>query len=83
MDYATGAPYVTMDMNPITPKIYKDVIVFSPHKFLGGVESPGVMVIKKHLYFNTKPYISGGGKDSVGSGDGDWGSESEFESFLY
>ena len=61
LDYATGAPYVDINMNPITPGAHKDVIVFSPHKFLGGVESPGVLVIKKVLFRNPKPMVSGGG----------------------
>ena len=61
LDYATGAPYVDINMNPITPGSHKDVIVFSPHKFLGGVESPGVLVIKKTLFRNPTPVVSGGG----------------------
>ena len=61
VDYASGAPYIEMNMNPIIGGAYKDVIVFSPHKFLGGVETPGVLVIKKNLFRNSKPFVSGGG----------------------
>lgn len=35
-DYATAAPYVKMDMNPLSSLAYKDAIVFSGHKLLGG-----------------------------------------------
>ncbi len=47
-DYATAGPYVHVDMNPRStdPNCYKDAIFFSPHKFLGGPGSPGVIVIK-------------------------------------
>ena len=61
VDYASGAPYIEMNMNPVEKGAYKDVIVFSPHKFLGGVESPGVLVIKKNLFKNPRPFVSGGG----------------------
>jgi selenocysteine lyase/cysteine desulfurase len=69
-DYATAAPYVKMDMNPppdpplyeSTSMIAKDAIFYSPHKMLGGVGSPGVLVVKKELvsHFNA-PRRSGGG----------------------
>ena len=61
VDYATGAPYVDMNMNPVAKGTYKDAIVFSPHKFLGGIESPGVLVVKKGLFKNKTPVVSGGG----------------------
>jgi len=52
-DYATAAPYVKVDMNPVLADhpdrslAYKDAVFFSGHKFLGGPGSPGVLVIKK------------------------------------
>jgi len=52
-DYATAAPYVKIDMNPILADhpsgslAYMDAVYFSGHKFLGGPGSPGVLVIKK------------------------------------
>lgn len=45
-DYATGASYMNMNMNPTHPDypdpslITKDAIVFSGHKILGGVGTP-------------------------------------------
>jgi selenocysteine lyase/cysteine desulfurase/tRNA(Ile)-lysidine synthase TilS/MesJ len=66
-DYATAAPYVShMDMNPISPheneNIAKDAIFFSPHKMIGGVATPGVLIVKKHLVSQVQvPSRSGGG----------------------
>ena len=62
-DYASGAPYTKMDMNPNSVKYQedyaanegevvdpsKDAIYFSPHKCYGGTSTPGVLVIKKHV----------------------------------
>jgi selenocysteine lyase/cysteine desulfurase len=53
-DYATAAPYVKMDMNPVilgedSSYVYKDAIIFSGHKFVGGPGCPGVLVVKKRL----------------------------------
>ncbi|XP_065205688.1 uncharacterized protein LOC135835380 isoform X2 [Planococcus citri] len=53
-DYATAAPYVPLDMNPLLPGndkgVHKDAIFFSGHKFVGGVQTPGVLVAKKQLF---------------------------------
>ena len=64
-DYATAAPYVTMNMNPIVtgpdaPYVYKDAIVFSGHKFVGGPGCPGILVVKKDIIPDI-PTIPGGG----------------------
>lgn len=53
-DYATAAPYVKIDMNPVisgrdAPYAYKDAIYFSGHKFVGGPGCPGVLVVKKRV----------------------------------
>lgn len=53
-DYATAAPYVKIDMNPViisddSAYAYKDAIIFSGHKFLGGPGAPGVLIVKKKL----------------------------------
>ena len=53
-DYASGAPYLKMDMNPNPIRFggddaSKDAIFFSPHKCYGGTSTPGVLVIKKHV----------------------------------
>jgi selenocysteine lyase/cysteine desulfurase len=45
-DYASAAPYVNIDMNPFVQGeengelAYKDAIYFSPHKFIGGPQTP-------------------------------------------
>ena len=66
-DYATAAPYVKMDMNPPPSRDHpsspsKDAIFLSPHKMLGGVGTPGVLIVKKHLVSQVNaPRRSGGG----------------------
>lgn len=66
-DYATCAPYVNIDMNPVVtdearrPFVYKDAIFISGHKFIGGPGSPGVLVVKKRLLTNAVPTVPGGG----------------------
>ncbi|XP_050546632.1 uncharacterized protein LOC126908518 isoform X2 [Daktulosphaira vitifoliae] len=64
-DYATAAPYVLMDMNPLFPAndqaVYKDAIFFSGHKFVGGIQTPGILVAKKKLFKNKIPVGGGGG----------------------
>ena len=62
-DYATAGPYVPIDMNPARGdgRFAKDAVFFSPHKFLGGVNSPGVLVMKKSLCRNAVPRQPGGG----------------------
>lgn len=65
-DYATAAPYVEIDMNPVIDGenrglVYKDAIFFSPHKFIGGPDTPGILVAKKHLFINKVPENPGGG----------------------
>lgn len=55
-DYASGAPYLRMDMNPNPTRFggddaSKDAVYFSPHKCYGGTSTPGVLVIKKHVSF--------------------------------
>ena len=41
--------------------VYKDAIFFSVHKFVGGPETPGVLVAKKKLFRNPTPSLGGGG----------------------
>uniref|UniRef100_M4B796 Aminotransferase class V domain-containing protein n=1 Tax=Hyaloperonospora arabidopsidis (strain Emoy2) TaxID=559515 RepID=M4B796_HYAAE len=66
-DYATCAPYVDIDMNPVVadksrrPFVYKDAVYFSGHKFIGGPGSPGVLIVKKRLLTNAVPTVPGGG----------------------
>jgi selenocysteine lyase/cysteine desulfurase len=65
-DYATAAPYVNIDMNPIVDGdehglCAKDAIYFSMHKFVGGPQTPGVLIAKKKLFQNPVPHAGGGG----------------------
>ena len=62
VDFAAAAPYDQIDMHPEgDPESYLDGIYFSPHKFLGGPGSPGIVVFNKRLYHNTTPDDPGGG----------------------
>ncbi len=63
-DYAAAAPYVAMRMNPDRDdggRTAKDAIFISPHKFIGGPGTPGVLAVKKHLLTNRVPSTPGGG----------------------
>ena len=63
-DFAAAAPYVDIDMNPVCddhPDPHKDAVVLSPHKFIGGPGTPGVLAIRRELLTNTVPDIVGGG----------------------
>lgn len=61
VDFACSAPYIHINMHPENPKQQLDAIYFSPHKFLGGPGSTGVVVFKKDLYKNQVPDNPGGG----------------------
>ncbi|MDO1500765.1 aminotransferase class V-fold PLP-dependent enzyme [Winogradskyella maritima] len=60
-DYACSAPYVDINMHPEDEDSYLDAIFFSPHKFLGGPGTSGVLVFNKKLYKNMVPDCPGGG----------------------
>jgi selenocysteine lyase/cysteine desulfurase len=62
-DFAAAAPYVAIEMNPHDgdPTTAKDAIFLSPHKFVGGPSTPGVLVIRRELVTNTVPDVPGGG----------------------
>jgi selenocysteine lyase/cysteine desulfurase len=61
IDFAASAPYVEINMHPSDPKEKLDAIFFSPHKFLGGPGSSGVVIFDKALYELTVPDHPGGG----------------------
>jgi selenocysteine lyase/cysteine desulfurase len=61
IDFAASAPYVDIDMHPLNDRRQLDAIFFSPHKFLGGPGSAGVLVFNKNLYKNNTPDSPGGG----------------------
>lgn len=61
VDFAASAPYVKIDMHPADPMEKLDAIFFSPHKFLGGPGSSGIMIFDKSLYKKKIPDHPGGG----------------------
>ena len=62
-DFAAAGPYVQIDMGPADsdPLTYKDAIFLSPHKFIGGPGTPGVLVARRALLRNRVPTVPGGG----------------------
>lgn len=65
-DYAAAAPYVEIDMTPSGIGEYgaidgKDAVFLSPHKFIGGPGTPGILAMKRHLLTNRVPARPGGG----------------------
>jgi len=50
VDFACSAPYVDINMHPIDPEERLDAISFSPHKFLGGPGTTGILVFSSDLY---------------------------------
>jgi selenocysteine lyase/cysteine desulfurase len=76
-DFAAAGPYVEVEMEPhrASPGTgpnrgvpdgkagldYKDAVVVSPHKFIGGPGTPGVLVARRELFRNRVPVSPGGG----------------------
>ncbi|MEU8403563.1 aminotransferase class V-fold PLP-dependent enzyme [Nonomuraea sp. NPDC048892] len=56
-DYAAAAPYVPIRMADGG----KDALFLSPHKFIGGPQTPGVLVVRRDLIRNRVPTAPGGG----------------------
>jgi selenocysteine lyase/cysteine desulfurase len=61
VDFACSAPYADINMHPEDPLEKLDAIFFSPHKFLGGPGTSGVMIFDSKLYKNKVPDNPGGG----------------------
>lgn len=61
VDFAASAPYVEMNMHPEDPMMALDAIMFSPHKFLGGPGTSGVLIFNSSIYKNPVPDNPGGG----------------------
>jgi selenocysteine lyase/cysteine desulfurase len=61
VDFACSAPYIDIDMHPANQMQQLDAIYFSPHKFLGGPGSSGILVFHPSLYKNEIPDDPGGG----------------------
>jgi selenocysteine lyase/cysteine desulfurase len=77
-DFAASAPYVEIDMNP-PPGKYDgdaslDAVFISPHKFIGGPGSMGVLVFNERIYHKElPPSVSAGGTvDYVGPASEDF-----------
>lgn len=64
-DMAAGAPYLKIEMNSRDPEqralASMDACFISPHKFIGGPGTPGVLVAKRELFKNSVPAVPGGG----------------------
>ncbi len=59
-DFAASAPYVNIDVRPGEADGI-DALMLSPHKFLGGPGSPGVLLFHESLYQLRTPTTAGGG----------------------
>jgi selenocysteine lyase/cysteine desulfurase len=62
-DYAACAPYVTINVSAPEgdPDARLDAVFISPHKFIGGPGTPGVLVVRRELLTNRVPAVPGGG----------------------
>lgn len=62
-DYAAAGPYVPIRMAATAAgrTDHKDAIFLSPHKFVGGPQTPGVLVVRRELVRNRVPTAPGGG----------------------
>ena len=62
-DYAAAGPYVPIRVAPSAPGAgdHKDAVFLSPHKFPGGPQTPGVLVVRRELVRNAVPTVPGGG----------------------
>lgn len=69
-DYAAAAPYLAIDLQAHSPSANSredasytslDALFLSPHKFVGGPGTPGILVVKKSLLPKRQPAVPGGG----------------------
>jgi len=62
-DYAAAGPYVDMRVSASGPGggDHKDAVFLSPHKFPGGPQTPGVLIVRRELVRNPVPTVPGGG----------------------
>lgn len=61
VDFACSAPYIDINMRPDNELQHLDAIYLSPHKFLGGPATTGILVFDPKLYKNKVPDNPGGG----------------------
>jgi len=76
VDFACSGPYVDINMHPDVECAHLDAVFFSPHKFLGGPGTPGILIFNKDLYKNQIPDQPGGGTVMWTN---PWGGHSYFE----
>ncbi len=69
-DYAVAGPYLPVRVGETAPGAgdHKDAVFLSPHKFVGGPQTPGVLVVRRELVRNAVPTVPGGGTVSFVSG---------------
>ncbi|WP_299592433.1 aminotransferase class V-fold PLP-dependent enzyme [uncultured Microbulbifer sp.] len=68
-DYAAAAPYVAIDVQGTDSLSGKDALFISPHKFVGGPGTPGILIVRRDLLPEGQPAVTGGGTVSwVGPG---------------
>jgi selenocysteine lyase/cysteine desulfurase len=65
-DFAAAAPHLDIAMNGGRATVddegaAKDAVFFSPHKFIGGPGTPGVLLVRRNVVANTVPVVPGGG----------------------
>lgn len=65
-DFGAAAPYVAVELAPYRPGPdsaldYKDAVFISPHKFIGGPGTPGILAARRDLFTNRVPTVPGGG----------------------
>ncbi|MFO1266932.1 MAG: aminotransferase class V-fold PLP-dependent enzyme [Rubrivivax sp.] len=62
-DFAAAAPYVRIDMGQRHggSLAYLDAAFVSPHKFIGGPGTPGLLVARRELFRNCVPSVPGAG----------------------
>ena len=57
LDMAASAPYVKIDISAMGA----DAVFISPHKFLGGPGTSGMLIADEKLFTSSHPYCPGGG----------------------
>ena len=74
VDYAAAGPYVPIRVGESAPGRGddKDAVFLSPHKFIGGPQTPGILVVRRHLVRNPVPTAPGGGTIAFVSPVGQW-----------
>ncbi|MFW6204799.1 MAG: aminotransferase class V-fold PLP-dependent enzyme [Actinomycetota bacterium] len=62
-DFAAAGPYVPIRVAESEPGAddHYDAVFLSPHKFVGGPQTPGVLVVRRDLVRNKVPTVPGGG----------------------